>query len=351
MSSTSSPGAPDIAFGGPDRPPRAMRDLLAARIEAVPPGGTIDWATYYFRDQALADALIAASDRGVAVRLAVEGSPRRAGVNAAVVARLAANGLNGGLRIQRPGLIRAAHPHLHLKVYAFSHPAPVAYVGSFNPSGDAPEDAEVIAEIGDQDRGHNLLIGFTDPALVDGLVAHVRRLVRAGASGLDRFRPSQNRAVVSGPTSIRFFPRLSPAVIDADLDAAGAGARLRGAISHLKSGPLADRLIAAAGRGATVELLVHDTERRVPTATVERLAAGGVQVARYVHPDGLPLHAKFLLIERGDERLSAFGSFNFNPRSRWLNHELLVRSTDPAIADALAARFEAIAAEAAGYNR
>jgi phosphatidylserine/phosphatidylglycerophosphate/cardiolipin synthase-like enzyme len=350
MSSTISPGAPDIIFGGPDRPPRALRDVLQAKIEAVPSGGAIDWATYYFRDQALAEALIAASDRGVRVRLCVEGSPRRADVNAAVVARLEAHGLGSGLRVQRPGRLPALHPHLHLKVYAFSHPAPVAYVGSFNPSGDLPEnDPAIVAEIGDQDRGHNLLVGFTDPVLQAGLAAHIGRLVRHGASSFDRFRPSQNRALVSRGTAIHFFPRLDPAVIDADVDAAGAGTMIRGALSHLKSGPLAGRLIAAARRGADVSLLVHDTERRVPAATVEQLGAGGIRIARYVHPDGLPLHAKFLLIESAAGRLSAFGSFNFNPRSRYLNHELLVRSTDARIADALATRFESIAAEPASY--
>jgi phosphatidylserine/phosphatidylglycerophosphate/cardiolipin synthase-like enzyme len=346
MSSTISRAAPDVRFGGPDPPPRALRDVLHAAIEAVPAGGTIDWATYYFRDVALADALIAASDRGVRVRLAVEGSPRRAGVNKGVLARLAAHGLGGGLRVQQPGRFPKLHPHLHLKIYAFSHPLPVAYVGSFNPSGDTPEDADIIAEIGDQDRGHNLLIGLTDPVLYAGLAAHVGRLVRAGASSLDRFRADQNHPLASGDTAVFFFPRLDPAVIEPDLDAAGAGTTIRGAISHLKSGPLADRLIAAARRGARVRLLVHDTERRVPTAAIERLAAGGVRVARYVHPERLPLHAKFLLIESAATRISAFGSFNFNPRSRWLNHELLVRSTDVAIAAALGDRFEAIAAEA-----
>ena len=349
MSSIISPGAPDIIFGGPDRPPRVLRDALQARIEAVPTGGAIDWATYYFRDRALAEALIAASDRGVRVRLCLEGSPRLAHANAAVVARLKAHGLGGGLRVQRPGRFPAPHPHLHLKIYAFSHPVPVAYVGSFNPSGNEPDDPDVIAEIGDQDRGHNLLVGFTDPVLRVGLAAHVGRLVRYGASSLDRFRLRQNRALVGGSTAVHFFPRLNPAVIDADLDAAGDGTTIRGAISHLKSGPLADRLIAAARRGAEVRLIVHDTERRVPAATVERLGAGGIRVARYVHPGGLPLHAKFLLIESAAQRLSSFGSFNFNPRSRYLNHELLVRSSDVRIAEALGARFESIAAEAASY--
>ena len=44
-----------------------------------------------------------------------------------------------------------ARPRLHEKLYCFSHPSPVAFVGSFNLSSDSPEDEpEVIEIIGDQ---------------------------------------------------------------------------------------------------------------------------------------------------------------------------------------------------------
>ena len=43
-------------FGGPDRPARALRDLLEQKVDEVPPGGSIAWITYYFRDEALAEA-------------------------------------------------------------------------------------------------------------------------------------------------------------------------------------------------------------------------------------------------------------------------------------------------------
>lgn len=71
--------ATEIYYGGPDQPPRALRDLLKARIDAAPPGSEITWATYYFRDQELADSLVAAQRRGVRVRIRIEGSPRRQG--------------------------------------------------------------------------------------------------------------------------------------------------------------------------------------------------------------------------------------------------------------------------------
>ena len=53
-----------IFFGGPERRPRPLRDLLDSHASAVPTGGETLWATYYFRDEALADELIQAKKRG-----------------------------------------------------------------------------------------------------------------------------------------------------------------------------------------------------------------------------------------------------------------------------------------------
>jgi phosphatidylserine/phosphatidylglycerophosphate/cardiolipin synthase-like enzyme len=124
---------------------------------------------------------------------------------------------------------------------------------------------------------------------------------------------------------------------------------IRGAISHLKSGQLASMLEKAAHSGTRVELLVHDTERRVPETAVARLSAAGVSIRRYVHPDKLPLHAKFLLLESPAQSQAFFGSFNFNPRSRYLNHEVLAQSRNAGLVATLSARFDAIALEADGF--
>jgi hypothetical protein len=317
--------------------------MLKQRVEAVPRGGGIDWATYYFRDRALAQALIDASDRGVKVNLHVEGRPRRASVNGQVLAMLSAHGLGGGLHVHRPGkLLPKLHPHLHTKIYAFSHPEPVALLGSFNPSGDIPEDPDIIEEIGDQDRGHNLLVAYRDLPIVDGLRGHVRGL----GGSRDRFRAG--RTIASGPVTLYFYPRLRTGIIDRQIAPLGQGSRIVGAISHLKQGSLSAGLAAASRRGAAVELIVHDTERRVPEAAIELLRKSGVVVSRYARPDALPLHAKFLLVEAPAGRTAWFGSFNFNPRSRYLNHELLVRSAEADLWDGLYRRYLEIAAETGG---
>jgi len=330
----------EIFFGGPDCPPRLLRDILQQRVDAVPVGGEIHWATYYFRDRALARSLIAASRRGVKVVLHIEGRPRHAPANREVLAMLSNDGLMGGLHIHRPGrLLRKVQPYLHAKIYAFSHPEPAVLVGSFNPSGDVPEDSEIIAELGDQDRGHNMLVEYKDRTLVRGLVRYVQRV----HGFADRFR--LGRTIRSGATMMWFYPRLHTRVINGHLRRLGGGARIRGAISHLKSGSLATCLAAAARRGASVDLIVHDTERRVPEEAIAALAASGVRIKRYAHPDQLPLHAKFLLIEDASGCTAWFGSFNYNSRSQHRNHELLVRSSDPELCAVIDRRFAQIAAE------
>ena len=153
----------------PDRPVGFLRDLLAQRVARVPTGGSIDWVTYYFRDRRLAAALVEARERGVDVRVTLDGHPRTPHANDAVIEMLEA-GLGDGLRVVRGRLDgtplgKVARPRLHEKLYCFSDPSPVAFVGSFNPSSDSPEaEPEVVEVIGDHDRAHNVLVELRDPS-------------------------------------------------------------------------------------------------------------------------------------------------------------------------------------------
>lgn len=336
----------NVYFGGPDKPKGALRDLLLQRIRATPRGESIAWATYYFLDPELAEALIDASRRGVRVRLVLEGDPRRETANGAVVATLRRDGLNGGLTIRPTAAVpfRRIAGKLHAKIYAFSWPRPVALVGSFNPSGGTGDDAPaVMKEIGDQDRGHNMLVEITSPGLVDALVRHVGELARDHGS-VGRFSAENNRIVRDRDTELLFYPRLHTDVVETALDRLGPGDRLWAAISHLK-GDAVGTLEDAAERGAQIRLIVHDTERRVPQSAVDRLSKAGVEIRRYRQASGLPMHDKFFVVENNDHWVTYFGSLNFNPNSRFLNDELLVRTTDRALAKTLLERFDEIDAE------
>jgi hypothetical protein len=328
-----------VHFGGPDRP-FALRNLLQARIEGVPAGGEIVWITYYFRDERLAAALIAAHRRGVRVRVAVEGSPRQRHANDAVIEMLR-EGIGDGLCVVRQPLFM----HLHEKLYAFSHPRPAVLVGTFNPSGNPPDDPEIVRRIGDQDRGHNMLVELTGRD-AEALFDHARRF-HARPHGLADHLAAESEAPIAGEAADAwFFPRRD-CPLDARLDALGEGSRLRIAMSHLRDGHVARKLEALSRRGVRVELIAEATRRRVPGWIELDLKEAGAHFRRYEHPDGLPMHNKFLLAEGPQGRWAAFGSYNLTRSSRWLNHEILLFTADPGLCGAFARRWEEMSAEIA----
>jgi phosphatidylserine/phosphatidylglycerophosphate/cardiolipin synthase-like enzyme len=339
----------DINFGGPDLPPDQLRDLLAERVAAVPCGGTIDWVTYYFRDRRLAQELLRAHRRGVRVTVALDGRPRTAHANDVVVAMFSsADGLGDRLRIISLAGVptfngKRWNPHLHAKLYCFSHPHPVAYIGSFNPSGDRPEkQPAVIEEIGDQDRGHNVLVGIHDPVLVHHLRANARWIFKARHPLFHRFTKFANRRYQGTDTKIYFWPRMRPHPAIKLLNRIAPGAHIRVAASHLKGKAIARALRGLSRRGARLEIIAGATERRVPADVEHKLRTAGIAFRRVGRQDGLPMHNKFVLAEKNDQRWTIFGSFNWTTRSYWLNHEIGAISTNRQLFDAFAERWEAM---------
>jgi phosphatidylserine/phosphatidylglycerophosphate/cardiolipin synthase-like enzyme len=340
-----------IYFGGPDLPPHRLRDLLAKCIAAVPAGGTIDWVTYYFRDRRLAQELLDAHRRGVRVTVTLDGRPRTEYANDAVIAMLSGpDGLGDSLRIISLAGIptldgKRLQPRLHAKLYCFSHPTPVAYIGSFNPSGDHPEEQpEVIREIGDQDRGHNVLVGIQDPALVQHLKAYARWMFQARHPLFQRFSIFANRPYRGEDTEIYFWPRMFRHPVMKFLNQISPGAQIRVAASHLKGNAVAKALLGLAHRGAKLEIIAGATERRVPAAIEKKFSNAGVSFRRFGQTDGLPMHNKFVIAEKSDQHWTIFGSFNWNTRSYWLNHEIGAISTNRRLWKAFAERWEAMVA-------
>jgi len=346
-----SPEAPfQVFWGGPDCPPRFLRDVLEARIHAVPQGGEILWVTYYFRDEGLAAALLQASARGVKVQLLLEGNPRTGDVNSRVRKLLEGNdALGKGLRALNHRLVDNRHLRscrLHEKLYYFSHPSPRALVGTFNPSGNLLENPSLIRKIGDQDRGHNFLVEIHEPVLARELRLHALRMSRMMHGPWERFLPESNRVVTSGETRLLFFPRSQRHDFDCLFDDLRAGSRLRMAVSHLNDPDICKRLSRLFGQGVQVEVLAHDTERRVPSWAEKRMLQNGIVFNRYVHPEGLPMHNKFMLINSPERQLLTFGSMNLSVRSLHANHELLVITADAGLFLAFEKRWEELLEQA-----
>ena len=111
-------------------------------------------------------------------------------------------------------------------------------------------------------------------------------------------------------------------------------------------GPFSNELVQAARRGAKVEVVVDDARRRVSDDVVGQLKGAGIDVRRYCDAERLPMHAKFVIVDRKDRRLAWFGSFNYNFGSRYLNQEVLARTTDAKLIGRLEDRFQILADEA-----
>ena len=78
-----------------------------------------------------------------------------------------------------------------------------------------------------------------------------------------------------------------------------------------------------------IQILAHDTQRRVPSWVEEQMLLNGIDFHRYVHPEGFPMHNKFMLIDTPDRQVLTFGSMNLSVRSLRANHELLVIDETP----------------------
>jgi phosphatidylserine/phosphatidylglycerophosphate/cardiolipin synthase-like enzyme len=124
-----------------------------------------------------------------------------------------------------------------------------------------------------------------------------------------------------------------------------SGARVRVAASHIRAGEAVDVMVGLARRGAALEILAESTLRRVTPRVEQRLASAGVSFRRVRNPEHLPMHLKFVLVEDRDEAWAIFGSFNWTKPSFRLNHEIAAISSDTALFQAFARRWDVLESE------
>lgn len=329
MSSEEPPACQSVFFGSPRRPGNLLRDLLEARLQAVSAGGEVAWATYYFRDERLARALVAAHQRGVKVTVAVEGRPRQRTANQRVVRLLRARGsLEQGCRPVvhwLPSGLGCRVPRLHEKIYYFSSPYPHALIGSFNPSGSEVPDPEIIKKIGDQDRGHNFLAEIVHPRLVQALRERVIDSHELGVPKLWGGRLRSATSINIGHSQLYFFPSAGLPPLENALAHLSPGTSIRIATSHFNDRGFLRLLTRLAANDVSVSIIAHDTARRVPKSVEAALGQHPmISFLRYQHPLGFPMHNKFILVDEGGSRRAFFGSLNLSQRSLRGNREVLL---------------------------
>ena len=171
-------------------------------------------------------------------------------------------------------------------------------------------------------------------------MAHARKLNRTRPNVLQRFSPWLNGSLKDGNTEIYFWPRVRKHPVMHFLHQAGPGTRIRIAASHIKGKATVCAMINLARCGAALEVLTESTLRRVPMQVERMFSKAGIPFARVEHAEGLPMHNKFMLVEKSGRRWVIFGSFNWTTRSYWLNYEIGAISMDDTLFEAMARRWE-----------
>ena len=296
-------------------------------------------AAYTMESWRLADALVEAADRGVTVRVLLEGSPvgGTTETQAAVVRFLDRQGID--VRVLDGEHTRYTYHHAK---YAVADDSVVALTENWKPSGtggasnrgwgvrvDDGDVASAVASVFEHDSGWRDAIPWAQYQSN----ASVREGSTANGSYPSRFPTAQ-----FDDASVRLL--LAPDNAESELESMIDGADDRVAVVIPRTGGtdyrLVEAAIGAAERGATVRLLLSGAwyDREENQALVEELRDTDVDDgdldARIVEPRGRfdRVHAKGVVVDD----TAVVGSLNWNDHAGSRNRELLLAVRKPAIA-------------------
>jgi cardiolipin synthase len=322
---------------------RNGREFFPALLEAIEEARHDVWIeTYIFADDPsgnmVADALIAAADRGVAVRVLVDGWGARHYLSASLERRLMA----GGVRLlkYRPEIapwqfrshrLRRLHRKLAQIDGETGFVGGINVIDDMNTPGHKPPREDFAVRI----RGP--LLGLIVPKM-----ARLWEIVQAFSLDADR-APERDEATVvarAGNTTAKFIVRDNIAHrrdIERAYLAAIRTSRREILIANAYFFPglrFRRALIAAAERGVTVTLLLQaKVEFRLlhyaSRALYGQLIDAGIIIQEYSRSF---LHAKVAVI---DDRWATVGSSNIDPYSLLMAREANVVVRDPRFADRL----------------
>ena len=336
-------------FGGPDKSKNLLRDILVEHIQAAPAGGDIQWVCYYLNDPVIFQALIDASERGVSIKLTIDGTARSPSINQAcitVLSQLNRYPIKINIVKNKPvweyfGL--KWHAHLHSKLYYFSHPTPHVLIGSYNPTaGTEHINQTSINEIGDHSISHNVLVEVDDNDTVKHLKNYIFDLQNTQQRMFARLLPTHNVTFRSQQWSIDFLPSLSANPINTLLSKNHSNANVKCAISHLKGPGILNPIKTALKTGKKIELILESSHRRVAKKHLAFLDKHQIKYYQPTLENDCLMHNKFILYQSDQQHCVMFGSFNWSARSRLLNHEVIACSYDKQIIAAFEQRWHQI---------
>ena len=338
-----------VYFGGPDKEKHTLRDTLLKHIQNVPANGKIYWMCYYFNEPILFDALIAASNRGVEIKLIIEGNPRSSEVNVSCFKVLSEQtNISIAIKTSKPFWRYLGihwHGHMHAKMYYFSHPNPCVLIGSYNPTSD-PHDinSHLIDQIGDHTISHNVLVKTHENVVTSNLIKHFCKIY--DSTGYLRFSRLNNLTHTSSEWHINFLPRYKSHSVSHLLSSKDKNVLIKCAISHLKGPAILDPLIKASRSEKIIEIIIGASKRRINQNTLTKLEQHKIKYRLITTDNHKLMHSKFIIYQSNKEYCVLFGSFNWSSRSWWLNNEIIACCRDEAVIRAFEQRWNEMLAMA-----
>lgn len=323
---------PVSTFALPDHP-RPVHDRIRAATDRVLVGG------YTFTDRHLTRALIAAHERGVEVRVLLEGGP--VGGITSVEAQAVRTLREHGIEVRFMGGERARYDYHHAK-YAVIDGALFVTSENWEPGGTGGHGSRGWAvTLRDREMADQVAALFrADTAWRD---AQPWRAVKPADPTFER---AENTSYPARYGASRFRADRATVLVAPDNAGRAISRRLRNAservwiqqVSIDPDGELLNETIAAARRGVSVRVLVSgawfvESENRKLVERLRNLSRDEALPirARVVEPRRRfeYVHNKGVVI---DGRTVVVGSINWNPHSLRENRELAVMIEDPAVA-------------------
>lgn len=321
-----------------NQPDTAIEDLLVGLIDRAVAGSRIRVAVYAFTRGRVTEALVRASQRGVDVRVILDGLVRATvddpndGTGVTEAASLIVGLGRSRVTICRaPGSACLGVGIMHHKTYLFSDVGG----GSRNVVVQASHN---LTE-GQMHRHNNAVIIRGDSQLFAGYERTFEQQRRDVVQS-DYYRTADGNF----PARAYFFPRPSgdTAVSVIDNVSCTGGARIRVAMAFFTNARLeVARALARRQRaGCDVQAVIGDDSIRVGRTVLRTLRDNGVRVTLYPRRAGnWGLHSKYLLIDAGyagstaHRRLVFTGSHNWTGSALRENDETILRVDDGAVFD------------------
>ena len=298
-----------VYFTKPQYPERAanrvggLDETIVADIDAAQ--RRVELASFDFDLPKIADALIRAKQRGVEVRVSIDGE----NLEAAEVAELTGNLENAGI----PVFYDERQAFMHNKFIVVDDS--IVWTGSMNlTANDAFRNNNNMLRIVDQGLAANYTAKSEDIFSGEGGTAGGSVLVNptltlGGSSVVNAFSPDD-------PITDEIVQRLEAAQQSIEVMAFA-----------FTSDPVADQLIAAKDRGLPVRVVMEGRNAKGTGSEMAKLRGAGVDI----HSDGncYIMHHKVIII---DDHLVITGSFNFTRSAQDQNDENVLIIDDASVA-------------------